>query len=85
MKATSLEAHQNAINFKENHYAKIINVLKQFNKGLTYKEIAKYIGWSDPNKVSRRMNELVNKGQVSVSETRKCSIAKSNCQTYLLA
>ena len=37
----------------------------------TYNEIAKMLGWSNPNKVSRRIPELIKEGKVKVKEVRK--------------
>ena len=81
---TSQLAHQNALNFKEKHHAKIVNVLSEVQRDLTYKEIAKYLGWSDPNKVSRRLKELREQGKITIKEVRKCTIAKSKCSSYIL-
>lgn len=39
-------------------------------------EIAKFIGYSDPNKVRPRRNELVKKGVITECEKRMCSISK---------
>ena len=38
----------------------------------------------DPNKVSRRLPELVRLKRVKINGSRKCTLAKSNCSTYIL-
>lgn len=83
MKTTSLQANQNASQFKNTHYMNILTVLKFSNTPLTYKEIANRLRWSDPNKVSRRMGELVRLELVKEREPRKCTIAHTNCTTYI--
>lgn len=84
MKATSLEANRLADEFKNTHGIKILSVLKNSKIPLTYKEIANRLNWSDPNRVSRRMSELVGLDLVKEKEARKCTIANRNCTTYII-
>ncbi|WP_299116885.1 hypothetical protein [uncultured Winogradskyella sp.] len=78
----------------------ILSVLSK-KQGFTYKEIGyavykklllnietktKAFAWKyDPNKVSRRLKELVRSGKIEVLEQRKCTRAKSMCNSYVLA
>ena len=94
---TSLEAYENMKPKIPNDHLVILSVLDD-KKPLTYNEIAKDIRvkyqlqsktiealkWSNPNKVSRRMKELVEAKKVEVCEPRICTIVKSNCKTYRL-
>lgn len=49
-------------------------------------EKLKAYAWKyDPNKVSRRLKELVRLKRIKKDGVRKCSLAKSNCTTYILA
>lgn len=75
----------------------ILAVLSE-EKDMTYNEISKAIrlsfyankntfdalAWTNPNKVSRRMKELLMDKKVILGEVRECSIVKSKCKTYLL-
>ena len=93
---TSLDAYENMKPKIPNDQAVILSVLD--DKPLTYNEIAKDIRvkyqlqsksiealkWSNPNKVSRRMKELVMAKKVKVCEPRICTMVKSNCKTYIL-
>lgn len=94
---TSLEAYENMKPKIPKDQLVILSVMDE-KKGLTYNEIAKEIRvkyhlenksiealkWTNPNKVSRRMKELVLAKKVEVCEPRICTIAKSNCMTYRL-
>ena len=86
MKSTSKEAYTEAIRSGtiQNDYTKIYNVLRFADKPLTYTEIASKLNWYNPNKVSRRMSELVKLGLIIEEKPRKCSIVNSNCTTYLI-
>ena len=44
----------------------------------------KAFSWKNPNKVSRRIPELKRLSKVKLCKSRKCSIAGSNCSTYVL-
>lgn len=97
METTSLEAYKNMKPKIPTDHELILAVLSD-EKEMTYNEIAKEVrislyaqnktlqlqSWINPNKVSRRMKELVNKKKVMVSEPRLCTIVKSRCKTYLL-
>lgn len=97
MKATSLEAYETMKPKIPTDHAIIMSVLT--NTPMTYKEIGVKIrvkliserkttelqGWFDPNKVSRRMSELVELKKVEVCPSRICTVAKSNCTTYIKA
>jgi len=61
----------------------IIEVLG-FNSNLTYHEIADLLRWRNPNKVSRRIPELIRLNKVEISGTKICPIAKSVCSMYKL-
>ena len=86
MKSTSKDAYTEAIRSGTiiNDRTKIYNVLKLSDKPLTYAEIASKLHWINPNKVSRRMSELVKLGLIIEEKPRKCSIVKSICTTYLI-
>ena len=79
----SLEAYKNMQPKIKTDHDKILSVLKK-DKPLTYNEIAWQLGWFNPNKVSRRIPELIRQGKVVSKGTRKCTRAKSNCSTYAL-
>ena len=53
--------------------SKVYNLIKKF-PGLTDREIAKELGYSDPNNIRPRRNELVKDGFVEELPKRKCSI-----------
>ena len=81
MNTNSQLAHQKSMNFKEKHHEKIVNVLKQISRPLTYKQIAEYSGL-DATAVGRRLKELVDDEKIQKLESRICTIAKSRCATY---
>lgn len=83
MRTTSLEAFREMQPKIKTDHDKILSVLKK-NEPLTYTEIAWRLGWFNPNKVSRRMPELIRLGKAKLKEVRKCSRAKSNCSAYVL-
>ena len=69
------------LTYKEIGYA----IYKQLLLSSDSKAKLKAYAWKyDPNKVSRRMKELVRLKRVKIVKTRKCSIAGSNCSTYIL-
>lgn len=94
---TSLEAFKNMQPKIPNDHQVILSVLVD-GKEKTYNEIAKDIRvkfqlagqtlkanqWINPNKVSRRLKELVLAKKIEACEPRICAIAKSNCKTYRL-
>jgi len=61
----------------------ILSVL-EFNSNLTYHEIAALLRFRNPNKVSRRIPELIRLNKVEISGTKICPIAKSVCSMYKL-
>ncbi len=83
MKETSIKAYHGILPIIPTHHDLIMNVLNDY-KDLTYSEIASLIGWTNPNKVSRRMPELLKLNKVVLSKIRKCSIEGHYCQTYLI-
>lgn len=87
MKPTSKEAYIEAIKSGTivNDRTKIYNVLKSSEKALTYTEIAAKLNWYNPNKVSRRMKELVELGLIVEKPARKCEVVNSNCTTYKIS
>jgi hypothetical protein len=80
---TSLEAYKLMQSKIPNDHEAILAVL-EINSDLTYCEIAKLLRWLNPNKVSRRMPELIRLEKVESSGTKICPIAKSRCTTYKL-
>ena len=94
---TSQLAYENIKPKIPTDHSLILSVLKK-DEAFTYKEIGylvykklllnsetklKAFAWKlDPNKVSRRLKELVLQGKIKVLEQRKCSQAKS--MIYLL-
>jgi len=82
---TSLEAYTLMQPKIPKDHESILAVLS-VNSDLTYKEIGKLLRWTafDPNKVSRRLPELVRLGKIEKSGERICTIAKSRCSTYRL-
>jgi len=81
MKATSLEAYTNMQPKIKTDQDKILSVLGK--EPLTYNEIAWRLGWFNPNKVSRRLPELLRLNKVRLVGVKKCSKAKSNCSAYI--
>ena len=64
---------------KNNTYKSIISVLNIWENGLTDREIAKILGYSDPNKIRPRRNELVKSGLIIENNKRICSVSKKLC------
>ena len=97
MQARSLQPYENFKPKRKTDQEKILTVLKK-DKALTYHEIAldlrlkfyneknhrEALKWTNPNKISRRIPELIRLGKVKLKEVRKCSIVDSNCNTYVL-
>lgn len=83
LQPTSLEAYRNMQPKIKTDHDKILSVLSK-TKTLTYNEIAWQLGWFNPNKVSRRIPELIRQGKVRLKEVRKCTRANSNCSAYTL-
>tara|TARA_R110001606_G_scaffold398055_1_gene576202 strand:- start:9771 stop:10028 length:258 start_codon:yes stop_codon:yes gene_type:complete len=82
LQSTSLEAYENKKPKIKNDHQRILFMMSK-KEDFTYNEIAKMLGWSNPNKVSRRIPELIREGKVKVKEVRKCTVAGSNCNSYL--
>ncbi len=82
MQTTSLQAYKAMQPKIKTDQDKILNALST-NKSMTYNEIARYIGWFNPNKVSRRLPELLRLGKIKLSEVRKCRVARSECRAYI--
>lgn len=82
MQNTSLQAYTNMLPKIKTDHEKILSVLSK-KQPLTYNEISKLLKWHQPVKVARRLPELLRLGLIKKSEQRKCSIAKSNCNTYI--
>lgn len=94
---TSLEAYKNMQSKIPGDKEMILSVLSE-TQSKTYQEIGRDIRielhhqnrsiealkWINPNKVSRRTLELVKDDKAILGKVRKCTIAKSNCKTYLL-
>ena len=53
---------------------KTLETLSLFPDGLTDMELSKKMGFSDPNKVRPRRNELVKRGLVFESGKRACNV-----------
>lgn len=85
MNTNSLTAFKEVPNFRLSHHDKIEMALKLLKKESTYSEIARAIGWFNPNKVSRRMPELVRLKKAVKCESRICSISKTMCATYKIS
>lgn len=81
---TSMLAFQNFTAEKKQKDHNLILESLEFNPDVTYHQIARVLNWSNPNKVSRRMPELVLAGKVEISGKKICPIAKSLCSTYKL-
>ena len=56
-------------------YAMIITTLKNNPEGLTDRELTKLLGFSDPNSVRPRRNELLKMSLITEKEKRKCSVS----------
>lgn len=81
---TSLEAYKAMQPKIKTDHDKILSVLKK-NEAFTYNEIAWLIGWFNPNKVSRRIPELIRLGKVDkMDKPRVCRRAGSLCNVYVL-
>lgn len=96
--ATSREAYENKKPTIQTDQDLILSVLLK-DKGKTYHEISLAVykklllnintkidayAWKyNPNKVSRRLKELISKKRIKVLEERKCTLAKSTCQSYV--
>ncbi|TXD45883.1 hypothetical protein [Polaribacter sp. IC073] len=78
---TSIEANTRKQPTKEVDRFLILSVMSD-KKGMTYKEIAKLLGWEGV-KVMRRMSELVRDSKVEIKEVRACLVAGSKCSAYL--
>ncbi|MGB0896859.1 MAG: hypothetical protein ACPGRW_06025 [Flavobacteriaceae bacterium] len=99
MKNTSIQAYKNFMPKIGTDQYHILSVMKK-DQDMTYKELGyavykklllsnetrlKAFAWKyDPNKVSRRMKELIDSGKVRLSQSRLCTRAKSNCSAYIL-
>lgn len=79
---TSILAYENKKPTIKNDHDRILLKLSS-NRGYTYNEIAKFLNWSNPNKVSRRLPELLRLKKIQIKEIRKCTIAGSMCKSYV--
>jgi len=86
MRTTSIEAYREKIlsGTVDNDYDKIWWTLNWVEQPMTYSEIAKFLDWDNPNKVSRRTKEMVEMGLIKECEVRVCKIAGSKCLTYMV-
>jgi hypothetical protein len=83
MQQTSLTAYyQLKQDIKNGTYNAILSVLSNWKEGLTDMEIASILGYSDPNKVRPRRNELVKMGYVSDGKKRICKITGKQALTW---
>ena len=82
MQQTSIQAYSNKLPTIKNDQDRILFKMSK-TAGLTYNEIAEKLNWKNPNKVSRRLLELVKKNKIKVIEVRKCNVAGSNCNSYI--
>lgn len=80
---TSLEAY-NAFKDKIPTDHEAILTALEFNPNQTYMEIAKLCRFQNPNKVSRRIPELIRLDKIEKSGERICSIGKRSCSTYAI-
>lgn len=63
MQQTSLISYQNLReNLRNQTYQGILAILSRWPEGLTDREIASIMGYSDPNHIGPRRNELVKRG-----------------------
>ena len=99
IQSTSLEAYENFKPKIPTDQEKILSVLEKekgltyneialrvYKKLLLNPDVSeskKAFSWRNSNKVSRRMKELIEQGKVMVKETKICSLAKSNCKSYV--
>lgn len=99
MKATSIEAFNNMKpNIPTDHklILSVLNDVPATYKEIGYKVYKKLLlsdrfntqkkayAWKyDPNKVSRRMIELVRLEKAKIDGVRICTLAKSKCSTYI--
>jgi len=84
IKETSIEAYRQKIisGTIDNDISWIYWALRNNEPQMTYTEIAAFLKWSNPNKVSRRTSEMVELGLIEECKPRLCKYAKSRCTTY---
>ena len=79
---TSLMAYKDFYSILLNaRYTAILSVLD--GEGLTDMEISRRLGFSDPNTIRPRRNELVKMGFIIANGKRNCSVTGKKCLTWV--
>lgn len=84
MRMTSLDAYLQVPQLSETQQQVYDNILENNTMNLypTDREIAKELGYSDPNKVRPRRYELMEAGIITEAGKRKCSVSKRTALTW---
>ena len=76
MQQTSLIAYYEFNDqIKNNTYKAILSILENYPNGLTDRELSSIMGYSDPNKVRPRRNELVRLQKIKENGKRVCNVS----------
>lgn len=76
LQQTSLKAYNELQDWLVNKtYSAILSCLANNPNGLTDREIASILGYSDPNKVRPRRKELEDKGLIYETSKRVCQVS----------
>jgi len=84
MRDTSLLAYHSLDDLGERQL-KVFNAIRQMNSRGRYptdREVAKFLGYADPNKVRPRRNDLARVGMVVPYEKRKCKVSDKLAWTW---
>jgi len=76
MRDTSLLAYH-ALDDLSERQVKVLDAIRQMNSRSKYptdREVAKYLGFADPNKVRPRRNDLARLGKVEIHGKRECGV-----------
>ena len=65
-------------------YIDIISTISNSNEPLTAYEVARKLGYQDPNKVRPRINELVKAGRIISVGLRPCRITKNTANIWAI-
>lgn len=80
---TSNAAHISMIPVIPSHHQKILEALQKNGEGI-YEEIAAWCGFSDKNRVSRRLLELENLGKITKTDRTKLTSTGRKAFTYTI-
>ena len=83
MRQTSLLAFENMKPVLGQRHELILEALRSIQPATAY-EVARFLGFSDPNAVRPRIHELLERGCVQEAGIRKCNVTNSRAIEWIV-